>query len=93
MGRDDTMSLVLSATHITERKQKNVSTTPQYTNAPHAYLVVHGIQSVCCDDIPSMYQSVQGTRRLCQMTIITIIWSNAVQNQIQTIAKVGYACS
>mmetsp|Transcript_29965 Transcript_29965/g.70640 ORF Transcript_29965/g.70640 Transcript_29965/m.70640 type:complete len:229 (-) Transcript_29965:50-736(-) len=56
-------------------------------------LIVHGIQPVCRDDEPGVYQPVQRASALRQVGIVGIIRADPIQDQVQAVRKIGHAGS
>ena len=42
------------------------------------------------NNVPGMYKTVERTSALCQVRVVGIIGSNSIENEIQTIRKVGH---
>ena len=55
------------------------------------YLVVHSIQPVCRYYIPRMDQAVERTCALGQMRVVGIVRPDPIEDEIQTVGKVGHA--
>ena len=54
-------------------------------------LVVHRIQPMSRNNIPSMDQPIQRTRTLSQVRIVRIIGTDPIEDQIEAVRKVGNA--
>ena len=58
-----------------------------------AHLIVHGVESVGCDNVASMNESIECTGRLCQVGVVRVVGSDPIQDEIEAIGKVGDAGS